>query len=133
MKATTRQLRMIWALSHQRGLNETALREWIEAAGGHTSLRRLTVGQASQVIEGLQGGVRDADAFRARLAERGDRMTAAQAQLIDRLARSLGWESRRMAGLARHMYGQSPRASLTRRQASGLIEALKAMARRRAA
>jgi len=133
MKATTRQIRMIWALSRQRGINEAALREWVEAASGQASLRRLTAGQASHVIEGLQSGAGDANAFRAQLAELEDRMTAAQARLIDRLARSLGWESRRMAGLARHMYGQAPRESLTRHQASGLIEALKAMSRRRAA
>jgi len=131
--ASARQLRMIWALSHRRGFDESALREWIRVASGQSSFRHLTAGQASQIIDGLQSGVKDADAFRAQLAERSDRMTVAQARLIDQLAGSLGWESRRMAGLVRHMYGRSPRESLTRRQASGLIEALKAMAQRRAA
>jgi Bacteriophage Mu, GemA protein len=132
MKATTRQMRMIWALSHQRGMTEAALRKWIEAVSGQTSLRRLTTGQASQLIEGLQDKSKDVTVFCASLAERADRMTAAQQQLIEQLAGALGWSARQVTGLTQHMYGRSPRESLTRSQASGLIEALKAMGRRAA-
>jgi hypothetical protein len=131
-KATTRQMRMVWALSHQRGVTEAALRKWIEAVSGQTSLRRLTAGQASQLIEGLQDKSKDVTVFGASLAERADRVTAAQLQIITRLAGELGWSARQVTGLARHMYRLSPGESLTRFQASGLIEALKAMERRAA-
>ena len=50
MQTTTRQLRMIWALSHRRGLNEAALRTWVEAMCGQPSLRRMTVGEAARLI-----------------------------------------------------------------------------------
>ncbi len=123
---------MIWALSHQRGLAEAALRQWIEAVSGQTSLRRLTAGQASQLIEGLQGRTKDATAFRASVAERAGRMTVAQQRFIEQLAGEMGWSVRQVMGLAQHMYGRSPGESLTRFQASGLIEALKAMGRRAA-
>jgi hypothetical protein len=129
-KATTQQFRMIWLLSHQRGVAELALRKWIEAVSGQTSLRRLTTSQASQLIEGLQDTSKDVTAFCASLAERTDRMTAAQQQLIGQLAGTLGWSTHQVRGLAQHMYGRSPGESLTRFQASGLIEALKAMKRR---
>jgi len=131
--ASVRQIRMIWALGHQRGVTEAALREWVEAVSGQTSLRRLTAGEASRLIEGLREGMSDAATFRASLIERGNRMTAAQQRLIERLAGELGWSVRQVTGLARHLYGRSRGESLTRFQASGLIEALKAMGQRRAA
>jgi len=114
-------------------MTEAALREWVEAVSGQAALRRMTSGQASELIEGLQGGLSDAGAFRASLVDHADRMTGAQQRLIDRLAGGLGWSVRQVTGLARHMYGRWPSESLTRLQASGLIEALKAIARRRAA
>jgi len=136
MKATTRQMRqhikMIWALSHERGLTAAALREWIEAVSGQTSLRSLTSGQASQLIEGLQDTSKDVSAFRSNVAKRADRMTVAQQWLIKLLAGELGWSAHQVRGLVQHMYGRSPGETLTRFQASGLIEALKAMGRRTA-
>jgi len=131
--ASGRQIQMIWALSHRRGMAEPALREWVEAVSGQTSLRRLTRGQASRLIEGLQGTVPDAASFRAGLVNREGRVSAAQQRLIDRLAGELGWGARQVTGLARRMYGRVPSESLTQSQASGLIEALKAMEQRRAA
>ncbi|HXZ24621.1 MAG TPA: phage protein GemA/Gp16 family protein, partial [Nitrospiria bacterium] len=104
-----------------------------EAVSGQTSLRRLTRGQASRLIEGLQGTVPDAESFRAGLVNREGRLSAAQQRLIDRLAGELGWRARQVTGLARRMYGRVASKSLTRSQASGLIEALKAMEQRRAA
>ncbi|HTP42498.1 MAG TPA: phage protein GemA/Gp16 family protein [Nitrospiria bacterium] len=131
--ASGRQIRIIWALSHRRGMAEPALREWVEAVSGQVSLRRLTRGQASRLIEGLQGTVPDAESFRAGLVIREDCLSAAQQRLIDRLAGELGWRTRQVMGLARRMYGRVASKSLTRSQASGLIEALKAMEQRRAA
>lgn len=136
MKATTRQTRkqikMIWALSHQRGLTAAALREWIEAVSGQTSLRRLTSGQASQLIVGLQDRSKDVGAFRSNLATRVNHMTVAQQWLIKLLAGELGLSAHQVTGLVQHMYGRSQNESLTRVQASGVIEALKAMKRRTA-
>jgi AraC-like DNA-binding protein len=136
MKVTTRQTRqqikMIWALSHQRGLTAAALREWIEAVNGQTSLRRLTSGQASQLIDGLLDRSKDVGAFRSNLATRINHMTVAQQWLIKLLAGELGLSAPQVTGLVQHMYGRSPSESLTRVQASGVIEALKAMRRRTA-
>jgi hypothetical protein len=130
---TTRQIRqhikLIWALSHQRGLTAAALREWIEAVSGQTSLRRLTFRQALRLIDGLQDTSKDAGAFRSNLAARAGHMTVAQQWLITLLAGELGWRAHQVGGLVQHLYGRSPVESLTRVQASGLIEALKAMGR----
>jgi hypothetical protein len=131
--APARQIRMIWALSHQRGMAGPALRDWVETVKGQPSLRRLTRRRASRLIEGLQGTVPNAASFSADLIIRGNRMTAAQGRLVDRLAGELEWRARQVTGLARHLYGLVPGESLTHSQASGLIEALKAMERRRAA
>lgn len=122
---------MIWALSHQRGLTATALRKWIEAVSGQTSLRRLTPGQASQLIEGLQDTSKDVGVFRSNLAKRANRMTVAQQWLIKLLAGELGWSARQVGVLVQYMYGR-PGKALTRVQASGVIEALKAIERRTA-
>lgn len=130
MNATVRQLRMIWALSHQRGFDEPTLRQWITAASGQPSLRRLTVGEASQLIDGLQHPAWDLEAFQSLLTQRADRMTAVQERFIARLAAVIGWSEPQVTGLARRMYHRSRRESLTRAQASGLIEALKAIHRR---
>jgi AraC-like DNA-binding protein len=136
MKGTTRQTRqqikMIWALSHQRGLTAAALREWIEAVSGQASLRGLTSGQASQLIDGLLDQSKDVDAFRSNLARRVNHMTVAQQWLIKLLAGELGLSAHQVTGLVQHMYGRSPSEPLTRVQASGVIEALKAIRRRTA-
>jgi len=131
-RQTRKQIKMIWALSHQRGLTAVALREWIVAVSGQPSLRRLTSGQASQLIDGLLDRSKEVGAFRSNLARRVNHMTVAQQWLIKLLAGELGLSAHQMTGLVQHMYGRSPSESLTRAQASGVIEALKAMRRRTA-
>jgi hypothetical protein len=51
--------------------------------------------------------------------------------LLVRLADEMGWGPERLPALARRMYGAGAIRDLTVRQASGLIEALKAIAKRR--
>ena len=67
------------------------------------------------------------DRFRHLIAERRDRISSGQTWKLNQLATELGWSERQVVGLAQRMYGRVRRESLTRRQAAGLIEALKAV------
>jgi hypothetical protein len=50
--------------------------------------------------------------------------------LMEGLSRQMGWDLQRLLRLARKMYGAGNLVDLKVRQASGLIEALKAIKRR---
>jgi hypothetical protein len=58
-------------------------------------------------------------------------VTRAQQALLARLADELEWPPERLPALVRRMYGTHALRELTVKQASGLIEALKAMLGRR--
>ncbi len=133
MNTTSRQLRMIWGLCHQRGFDESTLRAWVSAVSGQSSLRALSVGEASRLIEGLGDRTVELATFRDRMTQRTDRISPGQEGTIAHLALGLGWNERQLMGLARRMYRRTRRDALTRIEASGLIEALKAIGRRRAA
>lgn len=133
MNTTSRQLRMIWSLCHQRGFDESTLRAWVSAVSGQPSLRALSVSEASRLIEGLRDRTVELESFRDRVAQRADRISPGQEGTIAHLAHELGWNERQLMGLARRMYRRTRRDALTQREASGLIEALKAIGRRRAA
>jgi hypothetical protein len=101
------------------------MRGWVCARTGKQSIRALTKGEASRLIGELH--VVGAGQIN-RLSE--DRMTVAQAQWIGVLGEMIGWEERQLSGLAERMYHGKGTRALSRREASGLIEALKAIEKR---
>ena len=127
------QLKAIWALSHRTGLNEEDLRSLVEAFSGKKSIRSLSRQAASEIIERLllKGEGTDS-AFQETIGQK-ERGTRAQMVLIGELSGQMGWDQSRLLRLVQRMYGVRQLTDLKIRQASGLIEALKAMRRRQAA
>jgi hypothetical protein len=126
-----RQLKAIWALARRAGLQEEGLHRVVESLTGKRSLRSLSKEEARGIIEDLLlktgmkvisypggGGL--------------GQITRAQMALIGGLTMQMGWDRQRLVGLARKMYGVGWLIDLKAKQASGLIEALKVMRKRRA-
>lgn len=111
-RITKKQLRAIWALAHRTGLNEEDLHVRTKLFFGKNSIRSLTKQEASRVIEYL--------------LHKGE-TTRAQITLIKILTAQMGWSRQHLNGLAQKMYGKRELGDLNVRQASGLIEALKAI------
>ncbi|HET6370186.1 MAG TPA: phage protein GemA/Gp16 family protein [Nitrospiria bacterium] len=141
-RITNRQLRAVWAIAHRAGLNEREVHAEVESLSGKSSIRLLTRREAAAVIDRLLGLKNQGSGVRGQGPAREpqylktiskERLSAAQLFFIEALGEQAGWETRRVLGLARRMYGVDGLQSLDRRQASGLIEALKTIKRRRAA
>ena len=130
-RITKQQLKAIWAIAHQLGFDEKELHACVEVLTGRRSIRHLTRSQAARVIDRLlqRGGVGN----RIPSAGPGLKETATKAQwsMIDRLLQQAGWDSSRLLRLARRMYGIRTLDELGIREASGLIEAFKAIEKRR--
>jgi hypothetical protein len=120
---TSRQLKALWALSHRAGLDDRELHELVAARTGHASVRELLQSEAGALIEELAAKVEGKPVA----APRPGAATRAQQAMLDRLAGEMGWSLARLPALARRMYGAQTIRDLTVKQASGLIEALKAM------
>jgi hypothetical protein len=121
-----RQLKAIWALSHRAGLDDDALHALVASRTGRASLRELRRAEAAAVIDELLAKVSGG----APAPQKRGAATRAQRALLARLAGELEWPPERLPALARRMYGAGSLPELTVKQASGLIEALKAMAKR---
>ena len=120
---TKKQMRALWASAHRAGLTEEELRALTASLWGRRSIRDLTVVEASRLIEKLQDtGNRDAIPFQT-----SGRLTLAQARWIDALGKKIGWDPPHVLGLAKRMYSVERMDDLTRKEASGVIEALKAL------
>lgn len=129
LKITPKQIRALWGFASRLTLPEEELREWIFRRTGKNSLRALTRPQASRLIEEIsRKGER-----RAGLSPLHHEMTPGQAGILALLEREIGWDDRRLLGLARKMYHVERLQALRPEEAAGLIEALKAIRRRNAA
>lgn len=126
---TPRQIRALWGYASRWKIPEPDLREWVHRRTGKRSLRSLTRLQASRLIEEMErkSGTRD------RILPARDRMTAGQARLLAALERGIGWDDLRLLGLAGKMYHVERLQGLRESEAAGLIEAIKAIYRRREA
>lgn len=124
-KITSKQIRALWGYAAFLKVAEEDLRGWIFSRTGKSSIRTLTLIEASRLIDEIawkwEKGVPPPG---------GDRITAAQIWWIASLGRKIGWDERRAIGLARRMYQVENIHDLDRKRASGLIEALKAIGRR---
>jgi hypothetical protein len=128
-----KQIKAIWALAHREGLEEEELRKLVESFTGKKSIRSLSQQEAGEIIEDLLlKGVKAGWAFQ-RAMDKEKRGTRAQIAFIGGLSRQIGWDQSQALGLARRMYGVQELTNLKVNEASGLIEALKAIRRRWAA
>ena len=129
-KITPLQIRALWGYASRLMIPEEDLREWVFRRTGKSSLRALSRPQASRLIDEI------AHKWEAR-----DRpgvlhphpMTSGQARILTALEGDIGWDDRRLLGLARKMYHVERLKALQPEEAAGLIEALKAIRRRKAA
>jgi Bacteriophage Mu, GemA protein len=123
------QIRAIWALCHRLGLDEQSLHGLAQAITGVSSIRQLSSSQATRLIDLLLAKT----GFKTRdFPRRPGFNTPHQLAYIQGLAAQLGWDEPHTLGLARRMYHVRRLRDLGIRQASGLIEALKAIQERKA-
>ncbi|MBI3352266.1 MAG: DUF1018 domain-containing protein [Nitrospirae bacterium] len=125
-----KQMRAIWALSNRLGLQEEDLHARVESISGKKSIRALTKSEARHVIEDLLllAGSQKRGSEKSTL-EKG-KVTQAQMDFIYETGRKIGWKKEHIFGLAKKMYRVSQLKNLRVEQASGLIEALKAIQNR---
>ncbi len=126
---TKQQIRMIWVLCHRLGLDEQPLHGLAQAVTGVSSIRQLSRPQAARLIEMLlkKAGFKTQD-----FPRRPGLNTPHQLAYIQGLATQLGWQEEHTLSLAKRMYHVRRLRGLGVRQASGLIEALKAIRQRKA-
>lgn len=126
---TARQIRALWGYANRLMIPEEDLREWVFSRTGKRSLRTLSRMQAFRLIEEIarKSETSGPPSASSRL------MTPGQARIVTALEGDIGWDDRRLLGLARKMYHVEQLQALQPREAAGLIEALKAIRRRKAA
>lgn len=122
MKINYPQIKKIFALANDAGLDNDKLHELVAAVTGSKSIKALTKHQGVQVIDRLN----------KILGYTPDRATKKQMWQINRLAEELGWQDtpNRLRGFLESQQGVSHPKYLKSRQASDVIEALKAIKRR---
>ncbi len=130
---SNKQLRAIWALANRLVFSATELHLRVESMTGKKSIRMLSREEAQKVIGDLLSMAGEAPLRIKEEAEEGFGGTDAQIAFIIGLTRQLGWNLKQVEGLAKKMFGIRRLGELTVKQASGLIEALKAIRNRHAA
>lgn len=117
------QMKKIFALAREAGLDNDVLHELVEATTGSSSIKALTKAQAKQVIDRLNKILGYTPAARA---------TKKQVWQINKLAEELGWSDnpKRLRRFLERRQGVSHPTYLQPGQASDVIEALKAIKRR---
>lgn len=119
---TNQQLRKIYALKRQLGMDNDELHCLVQGMTGVESLKLLNIRQAARVIDrldALAGGRRDVPG----------RASEAQQRLIQKLAEEMGWagEPSRLRGFLEAKAGVSDVRFLSIDSARRIIEALKAI------
>jgi hypothetical protein len=132
-RVSIRQLKAIWSLARRAGIDGEELHLLTHYISRKDSIRCLNKEEANRIIEELilKGEGRMMVSQDATFEKGG--CTKAQLVYIGDLSRQMGWTDRSLLGFAQKMYGVQDLADLRRKQASGLIEALKAMKLRHAA
>ena len=121
---------MLWGIakSGELSLSSDELHEFVYGQTGKTSIKKLTKRELSLVIAAL-GNLKDMAAGKKKP---GNPATEEQRKKIYILMRKLGWkDNRRINGMARRMFKIDRIEWLDYTQCSKLIEALKAMLKRK--
>ena len=130
-------IRTLWAIAKSPELHMTDedLHAVVYRETGKESIRALTQGQINEVARALQN-MKDSAArggYAKRTDEGGNPETAALRQKIFMLMKELGWSPAQVDGLAKRMFRIERQEWLNKQQSMKLVEALKAMAARKAA
>lgn len=118
------QNRKIWAMKSFLGISEEELRDIVEQETGARSISRLSKGGANKVIDRLEN-------YGVKPGQGAGYMQRQKIRLFS--LNQLGWDNpARIAGFIRKMTGgrTDDIDDLSRKEANGIIEALKGMARR---
>lgn len=121
---TASQMRKIHASARERGMDNDLLHIHVETLTGKDSLKDLTIHEAVQVIDSLEGkGTKEPGG-----------MTWKQMSYIQALAKKLGWvteagkiDDKRLNGFISKRFGVDHYRWLSRSTASKVIEGLKNM------
>lgn len=118
---TQSQIRKIYALCRERGLDEDLLHEHIYSLVKKDSVKKLTISEAVKVIDSLSGKKTSCGGASYK-----------QMTYIKNLMKTLGWvtesgmpDMERLSGLCKKMYKIETYKWLDVKMASGIIEALK--------
>lgn len=128
-RISAKQIRALWGYASRLLIPEEDLREWVFIRTGKRSLRALTRPQATRLIEEIAQKWQMGELPSASPPS----MTSGQARILTALEEALGWDDRRLLGLARKMYRVDELQALQPIEAAGLIEALKAIRQRKTA
>jgi len=133
-KITAKQLKMVWTLARQLGMDSELLHEMVFEVTGKDSLKKLSVPEAVGIIDGL---VDDGAKVRKKRKSRRDLpenvielLTGKQIRLIEYLVDQLGWENpNQLTGFNRRVLKKE--RICTKQEASKIIEGLKAILNRK--
>ncbi|HUV59811.1 MAG TPA: phage protein GemA/Gp16 family protein [Desulfatiglandales bacterium] len=133
-KITGKQLKMIWTLARQLGMDNELLHEMVFNVVGKDSLKKLTVPEAIGIIDGLiddGARVRRKRIKRLRVGPNViELLTGKQIRLIEYLVDQLGWNNpNQLTGFNRRVIKKE--RICTKQEASKIIEGLKAMVNRK--
>jgi len=131
---TEKQLKMIWTLARQLGMESELLHEMVFDVTGKKSLKTLTVPEAVGIIDGL---VHDGAKVRRKRKPRRalpenvvELLTGEQIRLIEYLVDQLGWDNpKQLMGFNRRVIKKE--RICTTKEASKIIEGLKAILNRK--
>jgi len=129
-KITEKQLKMIWTLARQLGMDSELLHTMVFDVTGKDSLKKLTVPEAVGVIDGL---VDDGARIRRKRKKRVkvgpnviELLTGEQIRLIEYLVDQLGWDNpKQLTGFNRRVIKKERICTI--KEASKIIEGLKAI------
>ena len=131
---TRDQIKLIWVLARQLGMESDELHDVVSAVTGKNSIRILSVADATDVIEVLVragGRIRKKRKIAPILPSNVvEIVTRKQSRLIKHLERRLGWQDnpQRLKGFTKRIIKRE--GVRTKQEAIKVIEGLKSMARR---
>jgi phage gp16-like protein len=131
---TRDQIKLIWVLARQLGMESDELHEMVSVVTGKDSIKSLSVTEGAEVIEVLvRAGGRVKKKRKPRLAlppNVVELVTHKQTRLIKRLEKRLGWQDnpQRLKGFTKRIIKRE--GIRTKQEAIKVIEGLKSMARR---
>lgn len=112
-KASAAQLRKIYALAREKGVDSENLHSLLYSLCKKEHLSEITITEAVQLIDSLSG------------KEIPGRATARQIHFIQGLAKDFGWDDKRLMGFFKKVGGVDNIRWLTKKQASNIIEGMK--------
>lgn len=124
-------LRTLWGLARELGMTSDDLHAVVCRETGRESMKDLPQWELNDVARVLRDMRSGRGTERKRTDEGGDSRTVEQRRKIYQLAQQLGWGEAQVNGMSMRMFGVERQEWLGPSQCHKLIEALKAMVKRR--